>query len=166
MFLVHLRSFGKDWARIQTYIQTKTHAQIRNFYQNYKYKLDLPGILQQRENDLAKKKKKEEKEAKKGKRKYKDILNEHKRQKKSQKQLEADKSRRQQQKAKRQRVDKNSESSPANGSGSTPTSSTGKSRSPPNSSLGINGPRPASIKVPSSNLRQGANSGAQTQEVL
>ena len=49
--------------------------------QNYKYKLDLPGILQQRENDLAKKKKKEEKEAKKGKRKYKDILNEHKRQK-------------------------------------------------------------------------------------
>ena len=75
--------------------------------------------LQQRENDLAKKKKKEEKEAKKGKRKYKDILNEHKRQKKSQKQLEADKSRRQQQKAKRQRVDKNSESSPANVSGST-----------------------------------------------
>merc|ERR1711991_655982 len=85
MFLVHLRAFGKDWTRIQTYIQTKTHAQIRNFYQNYKYKLDLPGILQQRENDLAKKKKKEEKEAKKGKRKYKDLINKHKRQKKSHK---------------------------------------------------------------------------------
>jgi hypothetical protein len=63
-FLKYLRSCGKDWPKIAVHIPSKTHAQIRNFYQNYKYKLDLPGILKQRDNELLKAKKKADKEAK------------------------------------------------------------------------------------------------------
>ena len=154
---MHLRSFGKDWPRIQTYIQTKTHAQIRNFYQNYKYKLDLPGILQQRENDIAKKKKKEEKEAKKGKRKHKEMLKEQKRLKKLQKQQELEQrrqeedERREKLKAKRQRANELAEEGTPDDkekNGTSSKSSTGRRVGRPSGS-GINGPRPSSINAKS-----------------
>ena len=62
LFLKYLRTYGKNWPQIAGHITSKTHAQIRNFYQNYKYKLDLPGILTTREHDLHKSKKKGEKD--------------------------------------------------------------------------------------------------------
>jgi hypothetical protein len=161
MFLIHLRSFGKDWPRIQTYIRTKTHAQIRNFYQNYKYKLDLPGILQRRENDLAKKKKKEERETKKGKRKHKEMLKEQKRLKKIQKQQESERQeeqrRKQEAKAKKHRITSKSSDggTPLNNNnankknGVLTTGKRGVGRPPNSSNNGISGPRPASIDAKS-----------------
>ena len=44
-YVKHLRIFGKDWTSLHKKIPTKTIAQIKNFYQNYKNKLQLDKIV-------------------------------------------------------------------------------------------------------------------------
>ena len=44
-YVKHLKIFGKDWTSLHKKIPTKTIAQIKNFYQNYKNKLQLDKIV-------------------------------------------------------------------------------------------------------------------------
>jgi hypothetical protein len=43
-FLRHFAVHGKDWNQLTALIPTKTAAQIRNYYQNYKNRLGLQAI--------------------------------------------------------------------------------------------------------------------------
>lgn len=45
MYLKQLKVSGKDWTSIHKKVPTKTIAQIKNFYQNYKNKLQLDKIV-------------------------------------------------------------------------------------------------------------------------
>jgi hypothetical protein len=44
-FKLQLSKHGKDWKRIAKIIKNKTEKQIRNFYQNYKKKMNLEELL-------------------------------------------------------------------------------------------------------------------------
>lgn len=52
LFLHHLQINGKDWNYLSEQIPTKTVAQIKNYYQNYRVKLGLEKLLP--ENSLQK----------------------------------------------------------------------------------------------------------------
>ena len=54
MYLKQLKVSGKDWTSIHKKVPTKTIAQIKNFYQNYKNKLQLDKIV----SEVMKKKEK------------------------------------------------------------------------------------------------------------
>jgi hypothetical protein len=41
LFLQYFMSYGKDWAKITSLIPTKSEAQVKNYYQNYKSRLGL-----------------------------------------------------------------------------------------------------------------------------
>ena len=56
-FMRLFRANGRDWVILSSTITTKTTAQIKNFYQNYKTKLGLQDILNERERRLAAEKK-------------------------------------------------------------------------------------------------------------
>jgi len=45
LFLHHLQINGKDWNYLSEQIPTKTIAQIKNYYQNYRVKLGLEKLL-------------------------------------------------------------------------------------------------------------------------
>jgi hypothetical protein len=45
LFLHHLQINGKDWNYLSQQIPTKTIAQIKNYYQNYRVKLGLEKLL-------------------------------------------------------------------------------------------------------------------------
>ncbi|CAI5720198.1 unnamed protein product [Hyaloperonospora brassicae] len=47
-FLKYFSQFGKDWATLTENIPSKTAAQIKNYYQNYKNRLNLQDILKRR----------------------------------------------------------------------------------------------------------------------
>ncbi|CEG42250.1 Nuclear receptor coregulator SMRT/SMRTER, contains Myb-like domains [Plasmopara halstedii] len=47
-FLTYFSQFGKDWSTLTEKIPTKTAAQIKNYYQNYKNRLNLQDILKRR----------------------------------------------------------------------------------------------------------------------
>lgn len=47
-FLKYFSQYGKDWATLTENIPTKTAAQIKNYYQNYKNRLNLQDILKRR----------------------------------------------------------------------------------------------------------------------
>lgn len=42
-----LRQFGSDWAAVANFVKTKTNAQCKNFYFNYKKKLRLDELLEE-----------------------------------------------------------------------------------------------------------------------
>uniref|UniRef100_M4C4Q6 HTH myb-type domain-containing protein n=1 Tax=Hyaloperonospora arabidopsidis (strain Emoy2) TaxID=559515 RepID=M4C4Q6_HYAAE len=46
--MLRAKQFGKDWATLTENIPTKTAAQIKNYYQNYKNRLNLQDILKRR----------------------------------------------------------------------------------------------------------------------
>ena len=39
---LYLQVFGRDWARLQEAVPKKTMTQIKNYYQNYKLKVNSP----------------------------------------------------------------------------------------------------------------------------
>ena len=45
LFMHHFQHHGKDWRILTRFIPTKTEAQIKNYYQNYKNRLGLKNIL-------------------------------------------------------------------------------------------------------------------------
>ncbi|OQS03903.1 hypothetical protein THRCLA_03815 [Thraustotheca clavata] len=47
-FLKYFQVYGKDWSALTNSIPTKTAAQIKNYYQNYKNRLGLQDILKKR----------------------------------------------------------------------------------------------------------------------
>ncbi|OQR83536.1 hypothetical protein ACHHYP_14589 [Achlya hypogyna] len=47
-FLKYFSVYGKDWSALTNSIPTKTAAQIKNYYQNYKNRLGLQDILKKR----------------------------------------------------------------------------------------------------------------------
>uniref|UniRef100_H3H9Q7 Uncharacterized protein n=1 Tax=Phytophthora ramorum TaxID=164328 RepID=H3H9Q7_PHYRM len=52
-FLKFFSQYGKDWATLTENIPTKTAAQIKNYYQNYKNRLNLQDILKRRIENAA-----------------------------------------------------------------------------------------------------------------
>ncbi|KAG6585066.1 Nuclear receptor coregulator SMRT/SMRTER [Phytophthora cinnamomi] len=52
-FLKYFSQYGKDWATLTENIPTKTAAQIKNYYQNYKNRLNLQDILKRRIENAA-----------------------------------------------------------------------------------------------------------------
>lgn len=44
---VGLAKHGKDWAAIATMVESKTEAQCKNFFFNYKKKLNLEAIVEE-----------------------------------------------------------------------------------------------------------------------
>ena len=44
-----LRKHGKDWAAVATVVSSKTDVQCKNFYFNYKKKLNLDALLEEEE---------------------------------------------------------------------------------------------------------------------
>lgn len=54
-FKKQLSVHGKDWKRISQVITNKTEKQIRNFYQNYKKKMNLEELLPSQERGRGKK---------------------------------------------------------------------------------------------------------------
>jgi len=50
-FLKYLKIHGKDWARISQEIPTKTQSQVKNYFQNYKNKLNLTQHLPPNSNN-------------------------------------------------------------------------------------------------------------------
>ena len=54
-FKKQLSVYGKNWKKISTIITNKTEKQIRNFYQNYKKKMNLEDLLPQNERVRGKK---------------------------------------------------------------------------------------------------------------
>jgi hypothetical protein len=55
-FKAQLSIHGKNWKRISQIITNKTEKQIRNFYQNYKKKMNLEELLPSHEKQKSKKK--------------------------------------------------------------------------------------------------------------
>lgn len=47
-----LRKHGKDWAAIAALVETKTEAQCKNFFFNYKKKFNLEAILEEHRDQV------------------------------------------------------------------------------------------------------------------
>ena len=68
MYLTCLRKYGKTWNKFEEKIPNKTLAQIRNFFQNYKSKMNLVAVLEEHEAKMRRKKEKKKKRKNKRKR--------------------------------------------------------------------------------------------------
>ena len=68
MYLSCLRKYGKTWNKFEEKIPNKTLAQIRNFFQNYKSKMNLVAMLEEHEAKMRRKKEKKKKRKNKRKR--------------------------------------------------------------------------------------------------
>lgn len=57
LFMEHLRIHGKNWDKIASIIKTKTSNQVKNYFQNYRIKLNLYELLPEDQRSKNRKKK-------------------------------------------------------------------------------------------------------------
>jgi len=58
LFKEYLKQYGKDWEKIAAIIKTKTSSQVKNYFQNYRIKLNLYELLPEDQKTKAKSRKK------------------------------------------------------------------------------------------------------------
>lgn len=58
IFKEYLSKYGKDWDKIASVIKTKTSSQVKNYFQNYRIKLNLYELLPEDQRGKLKKNKK------------------------------------------------------------------------------------------------------------
>lgn len=62
IFMKYLTEYGKDWDRISGIIKTKTPSQVKNYFQNYRVKLNLYQLLPEHDKASLRQKQKKSKE--------------------------------------------------------------------------------------------------------
>ena len=48
-----LRKHGKDWTAVANFVGTKSEAQCKNFFFNYKKKLNLEALIEEQKDQVS-----------------------------------------------------------------------------------------------------------------